>query len=84
MQTRNKLKSVVPDCIINEMQHYENMPMQYTAIFHGCKNDNFQLIFFAIFIFLLKTYNVGTRLNHLNKAVVTSTHNVCFRAKIRK
>ena len=20
-----------------------NMPMQYTAIFHGCKNDNFQI-----------------------------------------
>ena len=23
--------------------HYENTPMQYTAIFHGCKNDNFQM-----------------------------------------
>ena len=23
--------------------HYENMPMQYTAIFHGRKNDNFQM-----------------------------------------
>ena len=21
--------------------HYENTPMQYTAIFHGCKNDIF-------------------------------------------
>ena len=21
--------------------HYKNMSMQYTAIFHGCKNDNF-------------------------------------------
>ena len=41
--------------------HYENMPMQYTAIFHGTENDNFQLIFFTIFIFLLKTYIVGTR-----------------------
>ena len=27
--------------------HYDNMPMQYTAIFHGCKNDNFQLKFFV-------------------------------------
>ena len=35
--------------------HYENTPMQHTAIFHGCKNDNFRLIFcFNIFIFLLK------------------------------
>ena len=23
--------------------HYENKPMQYTAIFHGCKNYNFQM-----------------------------------------
>ena len=23
--------------------HYENMSMQYTAIFHGCKIDNFQM-----------------------------------------
>ena len=23
--------------------HYANTPMQYTAIFHGCKIDNFQM-----------------------------------------
>ena len=23
--------------------HYANMSVQYTAIFHGCKNDNFQM-----------------------------------------
>ena len=23
--------------------HYDNMPIQYTAIFHGCKNDKFQM-----------------------------------------
>ena len=23
--------------------HYEKTRMQYTAIFHGCKNDNFQM-----------------------------------------
>ena len=32
---------------INKMaefgSHYENMPMPYSAIFHGCKNDNFQM-----------------------------------------
>ena len=26
--------------------HYENTPMQYTTIFHGCKNDDVLLIFF--------------------------------------
>ena len=35
--------------------------MQYTAIFHGCKNVHFQMIFFNIFLFLLKTLIVGTR-----------------------
>ena len=23
--------------------HYENTPLQYTAIFHGCEDDNFQV-----------------------------------------
>ena len=51
-----------PESIIYTFRlfHYENTPMQYTAIFHGCENDNFQLNFLAIFIFLLKTYIVGT------------------------
>ena len=26
-----------------ETRHYANMPIQYTAIIHGCKNDNFQM-----------------------------------------
>ena len=53
--------------------------------FHGRKNDNFQLIFFfTIFIFLLKTYIMGTRKNRLIEVVLTSTHNICFRAKIKK
>ena len=26
--------------------HYANTTMQYTAIFHGCKNVYFQMIFF--------------------------------------
>ena len=33
--------------------HYANTPMQYTAIFHGCKNVNFQMknynIYFSFF-----------------------------------
>ena len=35
--------------------HYANMPMQYSAIFHGCKNGNFQMNFLIFFLFLLKT-----------------------------
>ena len=34
--SENSLMKVIP-C------HYANTPMQYTAIFHGCKNVHFQL-----------------------------------------
>ena len=37
------------------MPRYENMPIQHSAICHGCKNDNFQLIFLLYSYFLLKT-----------------------------
>ena len=53
----------------------------YTEFFHGHKND---LNCFTNFIFLLKTYIVGTSQNRLIEAVLTSTHNQCFRAIIRK
>ena len=33
--------------------HYANTPMQYTAIFHCCKNVNFQMKNSNIFHFLL-------------------------------
>ena len=33
--------------------HYENTPIQYTVIFHGCKNDNFQMKICDIFLFML-------------------------------
>ena len=38
---RQKINSLL--CHIHTHYHYENMPMQYTAIFHGCKKDNFQM-----------------------------------------
>ena len=34
--------------------HYENTPMQYTAIFHGCENVNFQMKNYDIFLFFSK------------------------------
>ena len=43
--------------------------MQYTAMLHGCKKGLFSDDFFKSF---------------LSEAVLTSTHNLCFRAKIRK
>ena len=45
------------------MLHYENLPMQYicTKIFSEEKIENFIGNFFIVFIFLPKTYIVGTR-----------------------
>ena len=41
--------------------HYASVPMQYAAIFKGCKNDNFLINKIIIFFYFLKTYIVGTR-----------------------
>ena len=62
----------VPKC--NGM-HYANMSVQYTAIFHGCKNDHFQMKVFDSFLIFAQNMDCG---------VLTSTDNLCFIAKIRK
>ena len=36
-----QLKGVRRGCLAS--YHYDNTPMQYTVIFHGCKNGNFQM-----------------------------------------
>ena len=56
--------------------HYDNTPMQYTAIFHGCKNNDFQRKNCEFFLIFAQNINL--------EAVLTSTHDLCFRAKIRK
>ena len=33
----------VPGERIQDRYHYANMPIKYSAIFHECKNDNFQM-----------------------------------------
>ena len=40
-------------------QHYASMPVQYTAIFHGCKNDNFQIFFGDIFLIFAQNIDCG-------------------------
>ena len=39
--------------------HYENTPMQYTSIFHGCKNDKFQVNFLNIFLIFAQNIDCG-------------------------
>ena len=66
------------------VMHYENTPMQYLAIFHGSKNDNFQMKNCDIFLTFAQNIDCGLTFEPPHEAVVTSTHNLCFRAKIRK
>ena len=42
-----------------KLQHYANMSVQYTAIFHGCKNDNFQMKMFDIFLIFAQNIDCG-------------------------
>ena len=39
--------------------YYENTPMIYTTIFHGCKNDNFHMICFYIFLIFAQNIDRG-------------------------
>ena len=52
--------------------HYENIPMQYTAIFHGCKNVNFQMK--NSDIFLIFAQNIGPTIKNCWFAVLLPTH----------
>ena len=76
-------------------QQYENMPMQYTVIFKVVKNENFQWKIFNIFLIFAQNIDCGYMLEpprlepphrggSTGEAVLTSTHNLCFGAKIRK
>ena len=39
--------------------HYENTPMQYTAIVHSCKNDSFRLNIFDYFHIFAQNIDCG-------------------------
>ena len=59
--------------------------MQYTEIFLALKIENFQLKKFDIFLIFAQNIDCGYSLEPpLAEAVLTSTHNLCFGAKIRK
>ena len=51
------------------------------AIFHGCKNDNFQMKNCDIFLIFAQNIDRGYTLEHINEAVLTCTLDLCFRAK---
>ena len=41
------------------VKHYANMSVQYTAIFHGCKNVYFQMKIFNIFLIFAQNIDCG-------------------------
>ena len=48
------------------------MSMQYTAIFQGCKNDNFKMKSIVVFLIFAQSTDYGYTL--VIEAVLTSTH----------
>ena len=50
-----RLRAILPASDEQIVMHYANMSVQYTAIFHGCKNGNFQMKKCEKKLFLLKT-----------------------------
>ena len=46
-------------CTNTSSSHYENMPMQYLAIFHSCKTDNFQMKNVNIFLIFAQKLDCG-------------------------
>ena len=61
------------------VEHYANMSVQYTAIFHSCTNCNFQMKKCDIFLIFAQNIDRG-----YPEPVLTGTHDQCFIAKIRK
>ena len=43
----------------SSFSHYANMSVPYIAIFHGCKNDNFQMKIFDIFLIFALNIDCG-------------------------
>ena len=60
------------------------MPMQYIGFSEAVKIENFQLKIFNIFLIFAQNIDCGYTLDGLAEAVLTSTHKLCFGAKIRK
>ena len=57
--------------------HYANMSMQYTAIFHGCKNGNFSVKKCYIFSYFCSNHRLRV---HVRTAFLTSIRNLCLGA----
>ena len=59
-------KSGLYDEVDSAVKHNENTPIQYTVIFHGCKNDYFRMKYCDIFSYFSSRHRLRVQ---------------CFRAK---
>ena len=50
-------------CIFLRIEHYENLPMQYTEKMFGCKNENVQCTNFDIFLIFALKEKIGIPLH---------------------
>ena len=66
------------DWSVNLVSDYVNMPMQYAAIFHGCKIENFKMKKIDIFSYFCSKHRLWVHVRSLIEAVLMSTHNLCF------
>ena len=53
---RQQERWIQPVAALKMVNHYNNTPMEYAAIFKGCKIDNFQLK--NLYIFLIFAQNI--------------------------
>ena len=79
----NICRLIQHDCLMKLIDTHitQTRPCNIQQYFTAVKMFKFRLNFFIFFLFLLKTLIAGTRKNRLSEAVLTSTHNVCFRVK---
>ena len=45
--------------VVSNITHYANTPIQYTAIFHGCKNVHFQMNYFNVLPIFAQNIDCG-------------------------
>ena len=61
------------------LTHYENTPKQHTAIFHGCKNDDFRLkCFYSFHIFAQNIEYPQSMFKSKNKKIMYTPVNPSF------
>ena len=60
--------------------HYEIMPVKYTALFQGCRNDNFQMKIVICFLIFAKVIDreYALELPHYENTPMYTHANPCF------